>query len=92
MDRKLVRMVGALLASALALAGVGGAYASDDIGYERAAQIALQRVPGEVQEIERDSELGKDVYEVTIRSAQRTTFEVTLDAHDGTVLEVEQDD
>lgn len=80
-----------------ALAGLvlvvsGLAHAEADIGFERATQLALARVPGHVESIERDRERGQEVYEVEIRNDQGVKFEVTLSAQDGKVLDVEQDD
>jgi uncharacterized membrane protein YkoI len=63
-------------------------HAEADIGFDRAAQLALARVPGRVHSIEREREL----YEVEIRDEHGVEFEVTLNARDGTVLDVERDD
>jgi uncharacterized membrane protein YkoI len=64
------------------------ARADADIGFERAAQLALVRVPGQVESIEREH----GTYEVEVRDAHGVKFEVTLSAQDGKVLDVEQDD
>lgn len=81
-----------LLASFGLLASAAVAHAASDIGFERAAQIALERVKGLVESIERENERGKQVIEVEILTEDGVKYEVTLDAVDGTVLQVERDD
>ena len=76
----------------LTLAGMAGVAHAEDIGFARAEQIALAQVPGTVIDIEREHERGREAIEVEIRTAEGVEFEVTIDAHDGTVLSVARDD
>ncbi len=63
------------------------------ITIERAERIALERVPGGVvEEIERDRQLGKDVFEIEVRAPDGREHELVLDASDGRVLSEEIDD
>ena len=65
---------------------------SSGISLERAARIALERVPGGVvEEIERDTEAGKDVIDVEVRAPDGREHEIVIDAKDGTVVSEEID-
>ena len=68
------------------------ARAEGDIGFCRAEQIALEKVPGVAKEIERSAKKGKAVFKVDVRTAQGASFDVVIDAVDGAVLSVKQDD
>jgi uncharacterized membrane protein YkoI len=63
-----------------------------DIGFARAEQIALTQVQGKVREIEREHKLGREVYEVDVQTPEGKSFDVVIDAADGSVLKVKQDD
>jgi uncharacterized membrane protein YkoI len=82
-----------LLATSLPLvAPLASADEPSDIGFARAEQIALERVPGVVKEMERDQKLGKSVFEVEVRTSEGADFDVTIDAATGSILKIEQDD
>lgn len=59
---------------------------------EQAIEIALLEVPGEVQEIELETEDGTTVYEIEIIKADGQEFEVEIAADTGAVIEVEAED
>ena len=59
---------------------------------EQAIEIALLEVPGQVQEIELETEDGSTVYEIEIIGAGGQEFEVEIAADTGTVIEVEAED
>jgi uncharacterized membrane protein YkoI len=81
------------IAAVVALAGPGStAVAQGEISDERARQIALERVPGSVVSLERDTENGVRVVEVDVRDGQSHLFEIDIDAHSGRIIEVAQDD
>ena len=58
---------------------------------EDALKIALEQVPGEVVKVERDEENGIDVFEIKVLASNGRVREITLDARDGRVLELEDD-
>lgn len=58
----------------------------------QAIEIALQNVPGEVQEIELEKEDGVMIYEIEVVKADGQEFEIEIAADSGTVLEVEAED
>lgn len=62
------------------------------ITIERAREIALQRAPGTVEEAELEREHGKLVYSFDIRNERGTITEVQVDAKDGSVVSVEEED
>lgn len=69
----------------------------DDVGeftvtIEQATTIALEQVQGTVLEAEVESEDGTAIWEIEIRDADGTIYEVELDANTGAVLEIEEDD
>ncbi len=61
------------------------------ISIEEAMNIALSQVQGEIVKVELEHEKGILVYEVDIVTAQGVKYEVTVDANNGTVLEVKLD-
>ncbi|MEY4510253.1 MAG: Peptidase propeptide and domain [Pseudomonadota bacterium] len=63
-----------------------------DIGYAKAEQIALTQVKGIVKEMERAHKNGKDVFKVDVRTADGKSFDVIIDAANGSVIKVKQDD
>lgn len=62
------------------------------ITMEQARKIALERAPGTIEEEELEKEHGKLVYSFDIRNAQGTITEVQVDAKDGTIASVEEED
>ena len=54
--------------------------------------MALEKVPGTVNEIELEVENGTVVYEIEVLSTDGTEQEVKVDAQTGEVLKVEADD
>ncbi len=84
-----------------ALAGLvlaGGAVSAQSLATatglteEQVIAIALEEVPGEVQEVELESEDGMQVYEVEVMSAEGVEMEVEIAAETGEVLEVAADE
>lgn len=65
---------------------------ASDIGFAKAEQIALTQVKGVVKEMERDHKNGKNVFKVDVRTPEGKSFDVIIDAADGKVLKVKQDD
>jgi uncharacterized membrane protein YkoI len=68
------------------------ARAEGDIGFCRAEQIATEKVKGIVKEMARSAKKGKAVFKVEVRTPEGASFDVLIDAVDGTVLSVKQDD
>lgn len=62
------------------------------ITMERAREIALQRAPGTVEEGELEREHGKLVYSFDIRNDRGTITEVQVNAKDGSIVSVEEED
>jgi uncharacterized membrane protein YkoI len=58
---------------------------------EEALQIAQREVPGEVIKVERDREHGIEAIEIKVLAVNGRVREITLDAHSGEVLEIEDD-
>ena len=61
------------------------------LALEQALQIAQREVPGEVIKVERDREHGIEAIEIKVLAANGRVREITLDAHSGEVLEIEDD-
>ena len=82
------------LALAFGLLGTTAiASAQAEIDEARAEQIALEQVPNAtVESVERDDEDGQTVYEVELLTSDGVEHEVVIDARDGRVLSVEEDD
>ncbi len=59
---------------------------------EQAREIALKRAPGTVESGELEREHGKLVYSFDIRNDAGTITEVQVDARDGSVVSVEEED
>lgn len=57
----------------------------------RILDLAQKRVPGEVLEVELEKDGGKFVYEVKMLTPDGRVREVTIDAHSGKLLTVEDD-
>lgn len=58
---------------------------------EQAREIALKRAPGTIEEEELEREHGKLVYSFDIRNAQGTITEVQVNAKDGSIVSVEEE-
>lgn len=87
--------VGAGLVVAAALVGTVSAQTAATVTgltEEQAVEIALLEVPGEVQEVERETEDGATVYEIEILNADGQEFEVEIAADTGAILEVEAEE
>jgi uncharacterized membrane protein YkoI len=79
-------LMGALVAAALCLTEASAALAAID--FADAQRIALERVPGQVESIE----LERGVFEVEVRTKDGVEYEVEIDAEEGSILSVRQDD
>ena len=58
----------------------------------RIMEIALRAAPGEIVEIELDSEDGTLIYEVEVLSGSGRVRKVDIDARTGAVLDIEDED
>lgn len=58
----------------------------------QATEIALQKVPGTVDEVELEKEDGKVVWEVEIIAANKQEHELLIDANSGEIIKQELDD
>jgi Predicted membrane protein len=61
------------------------------ITMQQAREIALRRVPGQIQHVDMDLENGVLVYEVFILTADHRIFEVEIHARSGRIIKVEQE-
>lgn len=59
------------------------------ISPQEAAQIALQTIPGQLLGVELDTENGRLVYEVDIRT-NYGVYEVVVDAYTGSIIEIDR--
>jgi uncharacterized membrane protein YkoI len=91
-------ITGGLVAGLLAIAGTAG-FATMQANAEtptltqaQAVEIALAKVPGEVQETELEREDGVQVYEIEILTADGVEMEVEINADSGEILEIEAED
>ncbi|HEV7906101.1 MAG TPA: PepSY domain-containing protein [Pyrinomonadaceae bacterium] len=62
------------------------------ITMEQARKIALERAPGTIEEEELEKEHGKLVYSFDIRNAGGAITEVQVNAKDGSIASVEEED
>lgn len=83
--------LGSLLLNTAVLAD-GADVGEFSVSMEQATTIALGQVQGTLLEAEVESEDGTVIWEIEIRDADGTIYEVELDANTGIVLEVEEDD
>ena len=96
MNKKL--LTAGALASLIAAGGMIGTVSAQTAASETALSeaeviaIALAEVPGEVQEVEFETEDGMEIYEIEIMTADGTEVEVEIDATTGDVLEIETED
>lgn len=93
MNGKLI--AGSALAGLVVAGGIAATVSAQTVAAEtglteaQVIAIALEEVPGEVQEIELEREDGMAVYEVEILSADGAEMQVEIAAATGEVLEVE---
>ena len=96
MTRNLARIaLAAALAAGLAFGSgtEGHAQGTPDIGFARAEQIALTAVKnGTVKEMKRGAKKGRATYSVEVDTGDKAEWDVLIDASDGTVISVKQDD
>lgn len=59
---------------------------------QQAQDIALQRIPGQVLHVDMDLEHGVFVYEIFILTSQNRVYEVEVNANNGNIIKVEQED
>lgn len=95
MNKKLI--TAATLSTLIAAGGIVGSVsaqtAATATGLTEAEviEIALTEVPGEVVEVEFETENGDDIYEIEILTADGEEIEVEIDANTGEVLEIEEE-
>lgn len=63
---------------------------STGISRDRAREIALEHVAGEIVKEEIKNRKGRRVFEFKIRKADGALFEVKIDANDGSLVEIER--
>jgi uncharacterized membrane protein YkoI len=61
------------------------------LALEDALRIATTQVPGEVVKVERERKHGVDTIEIKVLATNGRVRELTLDARDGRVIEIEDD-
>ncbi|OYD06094.1 PepSY domain-containing protein [Paludifilum halophilum] len=74
--------------------GVHPMYASGnekEIATEKAVQIAQDRYPGEVTEVELDDDEGRAVYDMDLET-EKGTYDLKMDAVNGDILSIKQED
>jgi uncharacterized membrane protein YkoI len=59
------------------------------ISLQEAAQIALQALPGQLLRVELDTENGRLVYEVDIRT-NYGIYEIVIDAYTGSIIDMDR--
>ncbi len=59
---------------------------------EESKEIALNTIPGTVEEVELENEDGLTVYEVEVQAEDGNEYDVIIDAQTGNIIEVELDD
>lgn len=59
---------------------------------QQAQDIALQRISGQVIHVDMDLEHGVFVYEIFIQTLQDMIYEVEVNANNGSIIKVEQED
>lgn len=63
-----------------------------NITVEESKEIALERIPGTIDEVELENEDGYLFYEVEVDAAGGDEYEILIDAQTGEVIDVEGDD
>lgn len=61
------------------------------LALEEALRIAVELVPGEVVKVERERDDQVEQFEIKVLTANGRVREVTLDARDGRVIDIEDD-
>lgn len=85
-------LTGLVLAGAIAgTVSAQSTAAATGLTEEQVIEIALAQVPGEVIEVELETEDGQQIFEVEILGLDGVEMEVEIDANTGDVLEVEAD-
>lgn len=84
----------ALLAAGGVAATLSAQTVADETGLTEAQviELALAEVPGEVQEVELETEDGLQIFEIEILSADGVEMEVEIAALSGEILEIEAED
>lgn len=91
-------IAGGTLTALLLAGGVTGMVSAQSVAEatgltaDQAIAIALTEVPGELTEVEREYENGRQVFEIEIIDADGAEIEVEIDAETGDILTVEVDD
>ena len=95
MDKKII--AGGVLAGLAMVGGLAATVSAQTAAVEtgmteeQVIAIALEEVPGEVQDVELETEDGMQVYEIEILTADGLEMEVEIAAATGDVLEIEAD-
>lgn len=63
---------------------------STEVSADRAREIALSHVPGDIVKEELKNRKGRRVFEFKIRRSDGALFEVKIDANDGSLVEIER--
>ena len=63
-----------------------------NIGMKRATQIAKNRVAGKIESSELEKESGKLIYSFDIRNRKGTISEVWVDAKNGKIIKIQEED
>jgi uncharacterized membrane protein YkoI len=95
----LISIVGGILVGSVLVAiaapnvAEAAALRSAKISFERAEEIAIAHVgSGVVEDIERDDDRGRLVYEVDVVAKDGKEHELVIDANDGSIVKAEIDD
>lgn len=64
----------------------------DKISRAKAERIALNKVDGKVVEVELDRDDGVTVYEITVKTPDHHDYDVEINAANGNVLDIDQED
>lgn len=95
MNKNLI--AGGALAGLVVAGGVAGMVSAQSVANatglteDQVIEIALQELPGEVEEVERERYRGLDFYEVEILTADGGEVEVKIAAETGEILSVKED-
>lgn len=96
MNNKLI--AGGTITGLVLATGIAGMVSAQTVAAEtgltadQIMELALQEVPGDVTEMDRDREDGQTVWEVEIMTADGTEMEVILAADTGDIIEVAAED
>ncbi len=95
----MIPTVAATVISAISATPMASADSNDDymeernirITAEESKNIALEKIPGTVEEVELDEEDGFFVYEVEVETKDGKEYEFMIDAQTGEILDFESD-